>query len=479
MGGRPLPHALLGGAPRPLGRRPRGAGHRRGQRHRRALAEPGRGGALGERRPATGCASSPAGARRPRTITARRRRSSTCWRAAGCRGGRARRTRCAPGDCLVYRPSCGAHTLIAGDGPMDVLAFGERRPGRALPSAAGGGAVGGPVLGRGRRGGGRAVGARGGSRPARDARARSRRARPGSSIATTSRACGRSGRGGAIARAGSASPPAASPPGSGTSRSRPGRAGIRATATAPRRSCSSSSAAPARCAWATRRPRCAPATCSRGRPGRRSRIRSTPGRRGSSASPTGSATPTTSCYYPDSGKVSFAGVGVIGRIEPLDYWDGEDLPAPQKLRRMGAAGRCARRSRRRGGRRPAAPGRGPRLPPRRAASRAPRASRPARCGGRCARGARIADALATPRAARARRRGLRLGGDRRALARRPAVRARRLARRAPRGALAPAPAGLARRPGQVARARRRPRADRDDRAGRRRCAPGRTAGGSR
>ena len=31
-------------------------------------------------------------------------------------------------------------------------------------------------------------------------------------------------------------------------------------------------------------------------------------------------------YYPDSKKISFAGVGVIGRIEPLDYWDGEDLP---------------------------------------------------------------------------------------------------------------------------------------------------------
>jgi uncharacterized cupin superfamily protein len=31
-------------------------------------------------------------------------------------------------------------------------------------------------------------------------------------------------------------------------------------------------------------------------------------------------------YYPDSGKVSFAGIGVIGRIEPVDYWDGEDLP---------------------------------------------------------------------------------------------------------------------------------------------------------
>jgi len=30
------------------------------------------------------------------------------------------------------------------------------------------------------------------------------------------------------------------------------------------------------------------------------------------------------CYYPRSGKVSFRGVGVIGRIEQLDYWDGEE-----------------------------------------------------------------------------------------------------------------------------------------------------------
>jgi uncharacterized cupin superfamily protein len=29
-------------------------------------------------------------------------------------------------------------------------------------------------------------------------------------------------------------------------------------------------------------------------------------------------------YYPRSGKVSFKGVGVIGRLEQLDYWDGED-----------------------------------------------------------------------------------------------------------------------------------------------------------
>jgi uncharacterized cupin superfamily protein len=29
------------------------------------------------------------------------------------------------------------------------------------------------------------------------------------------------------------------------------------------------------------------------------------------------------CYYPRSGKVNLRGIGVIGRIEPLDYWDGE------------------------------------------------------------------------------------------------------------------------------------------------------------
>ena len=29
-------------------------------------------------------------------------------------------------------------------------------------------------------------------------------------------------------------------------------------------------------------------------------------------------------FYPRSGKVSFRGVGLIGRVEVLDYWDGED-----------------------------------------------------------------------------------------------------------------------------------------------------------
>ncbi len=34
--------------------------------------------------------------------------------------------------------------------------------------------------------------------------------------------------------------------------------------------------------------------------------------------------PNDICYYPRSNKISFRGVGLIGRIEKLDYWDGED-----------------------------------------------------------------------------------------------------------------------------------------------------------
>jgi uncharacterized cupin superfamily protein len=40
----------------------------------------------------------------------------------------------------------------------------------------------------------------------------------------------------------------------------------------------------------------------------------------------GQRQPADIAYYPDSGKVALWGVGVIGRIEPLDYWDGEDGP---------------------------------------------------------------------------------------------------------------------------------------------------------
>ena len=38
----------------------------------------------------------------------------------------------------------------------------------------------------------------------------------------------------------------------------------------------------------------------------------------------GTREPNDIAYYPRSGKVILRGVGVIGRIEPLDYWDGED-----------------------------------------------------------------------------------------------------------------------------------------------------------
>jgi uncharacterized cupin superfamily protein len=38
----------------------------------------------------------------------------------------------------------------------------------------------------------------------------------------------------------------------------------------------------------------------------------------------GTREPADICYYPRSNKISFRGVGVIARLERLDYWDGED-----------------------------------------------------------------------------------------------------------------------------------------------------------
>jgi uncharacterized cupin superfamily protein len=38
----------------------------------------------------------------------------------------------------------------------------------------------------------------------------------------------------------------------------------------------------------------------------------------------GTRDPNDITYYPRSGKVMLRGVGLIGRLEPLDYWDGED-----------------------------------------------------------------------------------------------------------------------------------------------------------
>jgi hypothetical protein len=33
--------------------------------------------------------------------------------------------------------------------------------------------------------------------------------------------------------------------------------------------------------------------------------------------------PGKRCYHPRSGKISWRGVGLSGRIEHVDYWDGE------------------------------------------------------------------------------------------------------------------------------------------------------------
>ena len=38
----------------------------------------------------------------------------------------------------------------------------------------------------------------------------------------------------------------------------------------------------------------------------------------------GTRDPSDSCWYPDSRKVSSRALGVIFRVEPLDYWDGEE-----------------------------------------------------------------------------------------------------------------------------------------------------------
>jgi uncharacterized cupin superfamily protein len=38
----------------------------------------------------------------------------------------------------------------------------------------------------------------------------------------------------------------------------------------------------------------------------------------------GTREPNDICYYPRSGKVYLVGVGVVGRIEPVEFWEGED-----------------------------------------------------------------------------------------------------------------------------------------------------------
>ena len=39
----------------------------------------------------------------------------------------------------------------------------------------------------------------------------------------------------------------------------------------------------------------------------------------------GTRRPDDVCYYPRSNKIYWPGVGVVGRIEHVDFWDGEEL----------------------------------------------------------------------------------------------------------------------------------------------------------
>ena len=38
----------------------------------------------------------------------------------------------------------------------------------------------------------------------------------------------------------------------------------------------------------------------------------------------GTREPGDACYYPNSNKIKFGGVNLTARLEPLEYWDGED-----------------------------------------------------------------------------------------------------------------------------------------------------------
>ena len=111
----------------------------------------------------------------------------------------------------------------------------------------------------------------------------------------------------------------------------PGRSPARRTCTPPRRRSSSSSTARARSSSTptqlvetdARGARRDPS--SRVRPAPESRTRFAPASRGMTLIAWGTREPNDICWYPRSKKIFWRGVGVVGRIEQLDYWDGEEL----------------------------------------------------------------------------------------------------------------------------------------------------------
>ena len=225
-----------------------------------------------------------------------------------------------PGDCIVHLPNRERHTLRAGDDGLEVLAFGTRVPielcylPRAEHSWAGPTVL--PSPGRidlfpmddaaeplefpppGERPPN--VVAAGG---VPDRRPRDGRVRRDLGTAAGSQRTGLHhvavgagpadgaaplplGRGGAVRRARGRGPPAA------------GRRGARGA------------------------PRAASCHARRGRP---SRTPSGAAMAASSCWPTARADPDDVCYYPRSNKIYWPGLGVVGRIEHVDFWEGEEL----------------------------------------------------------------------------------------------------------------------------------------------------------
>ena len=74
----------------------------------------------------------------------------------------------------------------------------------------------------------------------------------------------------------------------------------------------------------TRASRSGAARSSRGRRERRSRTPSARGHDGLTLLMYGTSEPNDICYYPRSRKVYLRGIGLVGRLERLDYWDGEE-----------------------------------------------------------------------------------------------------------------------------------------------------------
>ena len=263
--------------------------------------------------------------RPPPTSTAARRRSSTCSAVAGSSWQRERTTEIRAGDCIVYLPRRGAHSLHALE-PLDVLAFGPRHTMRVPVPASrpvAGRQQGGRVAARKRRGraapvrprsGARRAGAPGAGGAAEDDRQRRR----------TSRGSRSGGRGSHRPGATSARLRGRRRPVSSTWRSPRARTRRRFTATRRRRRSSSCSTATARCVLERRRRR--PSARGTSSPARRE---------------PGSRTVPRRCVGPDVPRLRHPRARrhvLLPALEQdliprsrrdrpaptLDYWDGED-----------------------------------------------------------------------------------------------------------------------------------------------------------